>query len=146
LIILLTPFVPCHSSIASSPSQNVSAADKTTGKSSKITITNDKGRLSKDDIERMVSEAEKYKEEDAEAAERITTRNGFESYTYNLRNSLQDDKLADKWQDDDKATLQTAVDEAISFLDSSSEASKQEFEGESIRLPSFISLYRAHSY
>jgi heat shock protein 1/8 len=94
----------------------------------------------------MVSEAEKYKEEDAEAAERITTRNGFESYTYNLRNSLQDDKLADKWQDDDKATLQTAVDEAISFLDSSSEASKQEFEGESIRLPSFISLYRAHSY
>jgi heat shock protein 1/8 len=107
---------------------NVSAADKTTGKSSRITITNDKGRLSKEDIERMVSEAEKYKDEDAEAAERIATRNGLESYTYNLRNSLQDDKLADKWQDDHKATLQTAVDEAITFLDSSSEAAKSEYE------------------
>ncbi|KAL7410446.1 heat shock cognate 70 [Mrakia frigida] len=107
---------------------NVSAADKTTGKSSRITITNDKGRLSKEDIERMVSEAEKYKDEDAEASERIATRNGLESYTYNLRNSLQDDKLADKWQGDDKATLQTAVDEAITFLDSSSEAAKTEYE------------------
>ncbi|CED82433.1 heat shock protein hss1 [Phaffia rhodozyma] len=107
---------------------NVSAADKTTGKSNKITITNDKGRLSKEDIERMVSEAEKYKDEDDAAAERITTRNALESYTYNLRNTLQDDKLADKWDGEDKTTLQTAVDEAISWLDASAEASKEEYE------------------
>jgi heat shock protein 1/8 len=70
----------------------------------------------------------RYAEEDAAAAERITARNGLESYAYNLRNSLQDDKLADKWQGDDKTTLQTAVDECISWLDASSEGSKEEFE------------------
>jgi heat shock protein 1/8 len=74
----------------------------------------------------MVADAEKYAAEDAEAAERITARNGFESYTYNLRNSIQDDKLADKWQGEDKTTLQTAVDEAISWLDASAEAAKEE--------------------
>lgn len=109
---------------------NVSAADKTTGKSSRITITNDKGRLSKDDIEKMVSEAERYKEEDAAAAERIAARNGLESYAYNLRNSIQDDKLKAAWDANpgDKATLQTAVDEAIAFVEGSAEADKSEYE------------------
>jgi heat shock 70kDa protein 1/2/6/8 len=81
LLPLFLPFI-LSSSLQANGILNVSAADKTTGKSSRITITNDKGRLSKDDIERMVSEAEKYKEEDAAAAERITTRNGLESYAY----------------------------------------------------------------
>ncbi|KAG9094633.1 70-kilodalton heat shock protein [Ceratobasidium sp. UAMH 11750] len=108
---------------------NVSAADKTTGKSNRITITNDKGRLSKEEIERMVSEAEKYKKEDEEAAARITAKNSLESYAYNLRNTLQDDKLADKFDASDKSKLQAAVDETISWLDSSQEASKEEYEG-----------------
>lgn len=73
----------------------VSASDKTTGKSNKITITNDKGRLSKEEIERMVSDAEKYKAEDEEAASRITSKNALESYAYNLRNSVDGD-LKDK--------------------------------------------------
>ena len=107
---------------------NVSASDKATGKSNRITITNDKGRLSKEEIERMVSEAEKYKAEDAEATERIAAKNGLESYAYNLRNSLTDEKLADKFDAADKTKLQTAVDEVIIWLDNSQEASKEEYE------------------
>ncbi|KAM6500581.1 heat shock cognate 70, partial [Amanita muscaria] len=107
---------------------NVSAADKTTGKSSRITITNDKGRLSKEEIERMVQEAEKYKSEDDAAAARITSKNGLESYAYNLRNSLSDEKLASKFDADDKSKLETAVNETIQWLDNSQEASKEEYE------------------
>lgn len=107
---------------------NVSAADKTTGKSNRITITNDKGRLSKEEIERMVSEAEKYKAEDEAATERISAKNGLESYAYNLRNSLTDEKLADKFEPADKQKLEKAVNDTISWLDSSQEASKEEYE------------------
>jgi len=107
---------------------NVSASDKTTGKSNRITITNDKGRLSKEEIERMVNEAEKYKAEDEAAAARIQSKNGLESYAYNLRNSIQDDKLAEKFEAGDKAKLETAVNETISWLDASQEASKEEYE------------------
>ncbi|KAJ3742181.1 heat shock cognate 70 [Lentinula detonsa] len=127
---------------------NVSAADKSTGKSNRIVITNDKGRLSKEEIERMVSEAEKYKAEDEAATARISSKNGLESYSYNLRNSLTDEKLADKFSPDDKAKLQTAVDEAIKWLDASQEASKEEYEEkqkelESIANPIMQKLYAA---
>ncbi|KAF4609424.1 hypothetical protein D9613_012926 [Agrocybe pediades] len=92
---------------------NVSASDKTTrGKSNRITITNDKGRLSKEEIERMVEEAEKYKAEDEAAAARITVKNALESYSYNLRNSMTDEKLADKFNTADKAKLESAVNGA----------------------------------
>jgi heat shock 70kDa protein 1/2/6/8 len=107
---------------------NVSALDKTTGKSNKITITNDKGRLSKEDIERMVSEAEKYKAEDEVAASRIQAKNGLESYAYNLRNTLQDEKVTGALDAGDKEKLQKAVDESIQWLDESQEASKEEYE------------------
>ncbi|KAI8646330.1 hsp71-like protein [Parasitella parasitica] len=107
---------------------NVSALDKTTGKSNKITITNDKGRLSKEDIERMVNDAEKYKAEDEAAAARIQAKNGLESYAYNLRNTLQDEKVGGKLPDDDKQKLQAAIDECISWMDNSQEASKEEYE------------------
>ncbi|RUP44905.1 hsp71-like protein [Jimgerdemannia flammicorona] len=93
---------------------NVSAVDKTTGRSNKITVTNDKGRLSKEDIERMVSEAEKYKAEDEAAAARIAAKNGLELYAYNLRNTVK--------------KLSKAIDEAIKWLDDSYEASKEEYE------------------
>ena len=106
---------------------NVNAADKTTGKSQKITITNDKGRLSKEDIERMVSEAEKYKEEDEAAASRISAKNGLESYTYNLRNSVEGD-LADKLDAADKEKILEAVKSTTEWLDASQEASKEEYE------------------
>merc|ERR1712230_234718 len=69
---------------------NVSAVEKGTGKSNKIVITNDKGRLSKEEIERMLAEAEKYKAEDEAEAGRISAKNGLESYAYSLNNSLKE--------------------------------------------------------
>ena len=71
---------------------NVSAEDKSTGKSNKITITNDKGRLSKEDIERMVEEAEKYKAEDEEHKKKVDAKNNLENYAYNLRNTMNDEQ------------------------------------------------------
>jgi L1 cell adhesion molecule like protein len=105
---------------------NVNAADKTTGKSSRITITNDKGRLSKEEIERMLAEAEKYAEEDKLAAERVTAKNGLESYAYSLKQTLNEQ--ADKFEADDKETLEKKVNEVISSLDTMESASKEEFE------------------
>jgi len=107
---------------------NVSALDKTTGKSNKITITNDKGRLSKEEIERMVNDAEKYKEEDAKVAERVASKNGLESYAYQLRNTLQDEKIASHIDASDKEKLNKAIDEAINWLDHNQEATKEEYE------------------
>ncbi|KAJ7717710.1 Hsp70 protein-domain-containing protein [Mycena metata] len=85
---------------------NVSASDRTTGKSNRITITNDKGRLLKEEIDRMVDEAEKYKAEDDAAAARITSKNAVESYTYNLRNSLNNKKLAANFEAAGKIKLE----------------------------------------
>ncbi|PWN93251.1 heat shock cognate 70 [Acaromyces ingoldii] len=107
---------------------SVNAADKTSGKSEKITITNDKGRLSKEDIERMVSEAEKYKAEDEAATSRIQAKNGLESYAYNLRNSLNEEQFASKLEAGDKEKLDKAITDTISWLDASQEASKEEYE------------------
>ncbi|KAK9895666.1 heat shock protein 70 [Cystobasidium minutum MCA 4210] len=126
---------------------NVNAADKTTGKSQKITITNDKGRLSKEDIERMVNDAEKYKSEDEEAAARISAKNGLESYAYNLRNSVEGD-LADKLEAADKEKILDAVKQTTEWLDVSAEASKSEYEEkqkelESVANPIMMKAYGA---
>merc|ERR1712046_292 len=72
---------------------NVSACDKSTGKENKITITNDKGRLSKEDIERMVKEAEKYKEQDKAAQERVQAKNELEPHAFQLKQSVEDEKV-----------------------------------------------------
>ncbi|EPZ32455.1 putative heat shock protein ssa1 [Rozella allomycis CSF55] len=107
---------------------NVSAMDKTTGKTNKITITNDKGRLSKDDIERMVSEAEKFKQEDEEIAATVQAKNSLESYSYSLRNSLNDPKLKDRISSNDSVTLNKAIESALKWVDENPNASKNEFE------------------
>jgi len=107
---------------------NVSAVEKGTGKSNKITITNDKGRLSKEDIERMLAEAEKYKEEDEKEAARIAAKNGLESYAYSLRNTLQDEKVDEKLEAGDKEKLKAAIDETVEWLDSNTTATKEEYE------------------
>merc|ERR1711959_469111 len=107
---------------------NVSAEDKTTGKKNKITITNDKGRLSKDDIERMVQEAEKYKEEDEAHSRKIEAKNALENYAYSMRNTLNDDGIKDKIDASDKETLEKAINDAIAWLDSNQMAEQDEFE------------------
>ncbi|KNE60860.1 hsp70-like protein, partial [Allomyces macrogynus ATCC 38327] len=107
---------------------NVTAVDKKTERSNKITITNDKGRLSKDEIDRLVAEAEKYKKEDEAAAARIAAKNGLEAYAYNLRNTLNDDKVKGKLDAADKEKLEAAIKETIDWLDHNHEAAKDEYE------------------
>jgi len=107
---------------------NVSAVDKSTGKQNKITITNDKGRLSKDEIERMVKEADEYRAEDEKQRERIQAKNGLESYAFNMKQTVEDEKLKDKISDSDRQTILSKCDETIKWLDQNQLAEKEEFE------------------
>jgi len=126
---------------------NVHAMEKGTGKSNKITITNDKGRLSKEEIERMVNDAEKYKDEDEKEKNRITARNSAESYAYSLRNTLGEEGIKDKIDAGDKEKLESAINEMISWLDSNQTASTEEFEGrqkelEAVASPIMMKIYQ----
>lgn len=97
---------------------NVSAADKSTGKANKITITNDKGRLSKEEIERMVNEADKYREEDEKQRERVSAKNSLESYAFSMKQTVEDEKLKDKITDEDRKTITDKCQETVTWLDS----------------------------
>jgi len=125
---------------------NVSASEKSTGKMQKITITNDKGRLSKDDIERMVQEASSFEAEDKAHMEKVEAKNGLESYVYNVRNSLNDEKTREKLGADecDKYLEKTKV--FLDWLDANQSASKEEYEeqkkaSEGEFQPFFMKLY-----
>ncbi|CAM8998893.1 unnamed protein product [Rhodiola kirilowii] len=107
---------------------NVSAEDKTAGVKNKITITNDKGRLSKEEIEKMVQDAEKYKSEDEEVKKRVEAKNALENYAYNMRNTIKDDKIGGKLDAGDKQKIEKAVDEAIEWLDRNQLAEVDELE------------------
>ncbi|CAI8501579.1 Hsp70 ATPase ssa1 [Hanseniaspora opuntiae] len=125
---------------------NVSAVEKGTGKSEKITITNDKGRLSQEEIDRMVSEAEKYKEEDEKEAKRIQSKNQLESMAYSLKNTLSES--GDKIDEADKKTLEDKCSEIISWLDDNTTATEEEYsdkqkELEAVSNPIMQKLYAA---
>nr|AAM93256.1 heat shock protein 70-C [Heterodera glycines]AAQ89579.1 heat shock protein 70-C [Heterodera glycines] len=106
---------------------HVTAEDKGTGNKNKITITNDHNRLSPEEIERMINDAEKFAEEDKKTKEVVEARNEFESYAYSLKNQLGDsEKLGGKLSAEDKTTIEGAVDEAISWLDSNKDAPPEE--------------------
>jgi len=107
---------------------NVSATDKSTGKENKITITNDKGRLSKEEIERMVNDAEKYRNEDDKQKERISAKNSLESYCFNMKSTLEDDKMKDKLSEADKKTILDKCNETVKWLDSNQLGEKEEYE------------------
>jgi heat shock protein 1/8 len=107
---------------------NVSAVEKGTGKSNKIVITNDKGRLSKEEIERMLNDAEKYKEEDEAEGKRVAAKNGLESYAYSLRNTLSDPKVEEKIEASDKETLTAEIDKVVQWLDDNQQATREEYE------------------
>ncbi len=106
---------------------NVNALDKSSGKSQKITITNDKGRLSKEEIERMVNEAERHKSEDDAARATVEARNGLESYVYSVRNTLDDEKLKDKISEQDKTIVSNTIQSTIQWLESNQEATIDEY-------------------
>merc|ERR1711968_251554 len=115
----------------------VSAQDKGTGKEEKITITAEKGRLSDEEIERMVQEAEEFAEEDKLMKERIDKRNGLEGDAYNLKNTINDDEkgVAEKLSEEDKETIEDAVNEVLEWLDDNQEA-------ESIANPIMSKVYQ----
>jgi len=106
---------------------NVNALDKTSGKSEKITITNDKGRLSADDIEQMVSDAEKYKEEDEKNFNRIEAKNKFEGYLYGVSGSLTE-QLKETMPSEDLETINTTLDNNKEWLDSHQDSEASEYE------------------
>jgi len=104
---------------------NVSATDKSTGKENKITITNDKGRLSKEDIERMVNEAEKYKSEDEAHKSRIQAKNDLEAYCFSMKQNIDDEKLKDKISEEDRKTILDKVQETLDWLDNNQQPEKE---------------------
>jgi heat shock protein 5 len=126
---------------------HVSAEDKGTGNKEHITITNDKGRLSEEEIKRMVQEAEEAAEDDKKAKERIEARNSLENYVYQIRNSINDnEKLGSKITEDDKETIENLVKETIEWLEQNQSADKEEFDAqykdvEKVVQPIFSKLY-----
>jgi L1 cell adhesion molecule like protein len=126
---------------------NVSAEDKTTGKKNKITITNDKGRLSKEQIEKMVKEAEAHKADDEKNKSRIEAKNGLENYAYSLKNTIRDEKIADKLDSGDKDSLNKAIEDTLSWLESNPTAEKEDYEAkqkelEGTAMPIMTKLYQ----
>jgi len=125
----------------------VSAEDKGTGNKEKITITNDQNRLTPDDIERMIKDAEKFADDDKKVKERVEARNELESYAYSLKNQIQDkDKLGAKLTDDDKAKIEEAVDESIKWLESNSDADSSDFKKQKKELEDIVQPIIAKLY
>jgi L1 cell adhesion molecule like protein len=105
---------------------NVSAVEKGTGKSNQIVIQNDKGRLSKEQIEEMVKEAEKYKDEDAANKERIEAKNNLENVVYGMKSTISNENV--KISESDKKKVTDALEDTIKWIDGNQLASKEEFE------------------
>ncbi|XP_046984395.1 endoplasmic reticulum chaperone BiP [Schistocerca americana] len=127
----------------------VSAEDKGTGNREKIVITNDQNRLTPDDIERMIKDAEKFADDDKKLKERVEARNELESYAYSLKNQLSDkEKLGAKVSGSDKTTMEEAIEEKIKWLEANQDASTEEFkkqkkELEDVVQPIIAKLYQS---
>ncbi|KAM9242631.1 LOW QUALITY PROTEIN: heat shock 70 kDa protein 6 [Dugong dugon] len=125
---------------------NVTATDRSTGKANKITITNDKGRLSKEDVERMVHEAEQYKAEDAAQRDRVAAKNSLEVCVFHVKSSLQDEGLRDKIPEEDRRRVQGKCQEVLAWLERNQLTEKDEYEHQKRELeqmccPFFSRLY-----
>ena len=107
---------------------NVSAVEKSSGKSNKITITNDKGRLSQEEIDKMVREAELYKDQDEENKGKIEAKNSLENYLYSMRNNIKDEKISAQIPEDVKSTINDSVDEGLKWLEDNQNETKSVYE------------------
>jgi heat shock protein 1/8 len=107
---------------------NVSALEKSTGKEQKITIKNDKGRLSADEIEKLVQEADRYKSEDDANRTRVEAKNSLENYCFQIRSTIDDEKLADKAFDEDKKKISEAVNGTMTWMETNQHGEKEEFQ------------------
>jgi L1 cell adhesion molecule like protein len=126
---------------------NVSAENKESGNKNKITITNDTGRLTREQIERMVAEAERFKDEDKQQQDKISARNKVEQYAYSLRQTLNEQKVKDKLPASDRDTLDKAIKDTQNWLDRNDKASAEEYEGkmkelEGIAQPIIMKIYQ----
>jgi len=125
----------------------VTAHEKGIGKKETISITNDSGRLSKDEIERMINEAESFAEEDKALKERIDAKHSLQNYLYTMRNTIEDkDKLAEKLEDEDKTTIRDAISEVEDWLNSNDDAEKDELEEQMKELQSICDPIIAKIY
>merc|ERR1712106_594932 len=126
---------------------NVSSIEKGSGKTEKITITNDKGRLSKEEIEKMVNEAETFKDEDDKQKERIAAKNGLESFIFNMKSTLEQQEIKSKLSEEEVRSSQSKLEAALKWLDSNQLAEKEEFadkqkELEEITRPLMSKIYQ----
>jgi len=117
---------------------NVSAVEKAGGKSEKITITNENGRLSKEEIEKMVEESEKFKAEDNKQKEKIEAKNHLESYCFNIKSTLEDNSLKDKISDEERNAALEMCNETISWLDKNQMADTEEYKDRQNQLENFF--------
>jgi heat shock 70kDa protein 1/2/6/8 len=107
---------------------NVSAVEKAGGNQKNIRITNDKGRLSKEEIERLVKEAEKFKAEDDKVRKRVEAKNSYEALLYNVKNTSNDEKFKDKFSAEDRSNLDSLIRDHTSWLDTHIDASADEYD------------------
>lgn len=117
---------------------NVSAEDKKTGNKNKITISNDQGRLSKEDIEKMIKDAEKYADEDKVHLERIESKNALETYAYTIKNAVEDEKMKEKINEEDRNTIKNSTEEVLKWLDGNPDATKEEIEERKNKMESVV--------
>ena len=109
----------------------VTGVEKGVGKTETISITNDKGRLTKEEIDQMVEDAAKFADEDKAIKEKIDARHALQNYIYTMRNTIEDkDKLAEKLEEDDKSTINDAITEAEDWLNSNEDADKDDLEAQ----------------
>lgn len=124
---------------------SISAADKGTGKQQSLTITSEKGRLSEEEIEKMVQEAEEFAEQDKNEKEKVTARNELESYLYNLKNSISD-TLSAKLSDEDKTTLSKTVDDALVWLEDRPASEKSDYDGKQKEVEEIVNPILKQAY
>jgi heat shock protein 5 len=124
-----TPQVEVTFEIDENSLLTVGAHEKGTGKQESITITNDTGRLTKEEIDKMVEDAEKFADQDKEIKEKLDAKHQLENYIYQMRNQIEDkEKLADKLDEDEKNTIDEALKEQKEWLDANDDADKDEYE------------------
>ena len=125
----------------------VTAVDKGTGNINSITITNDKGRLTPEEIEHMVAEAEKFAEDDKKLKERIEARNGLENYAHSLKNQLKDEQqLGGKLSNEEKEEIGEAVRETLSWIDGNASATAEDFSDKKRKLEEIVQPIMAKLY
>ena len=125
---------------------NVTACEKSTGKSNKITVTNDKSRMSKKEIEEKIAEAEKFKEEDERMRELIEAKNGLESYLYNWKNTLGEEKVKTALSEEERKTIETTLDEGMKWLEEHQSSTKEEFEEKRKEVEGIINPFAMKMY